>query len=58
MGEGDGVICFPGSTRAAVEAIHDEEGDLLDALILTTPLIEGTLPAELVAQARIEAWVY
>jgi hypothetical protein len=46
------------ASETAVEAIHDEEGDLLDALILTTPLIEGTLPAELVAQARIEAWVY
>ncbi|MFM7134634.1 MAG: hypothetical protein ACKO0W_09995 [Planctomycetota bacterium] len=39
---------------AAVEAIHDEEGDLLDAMILLLPPLESTVPPE----AAIEAWVY
>ena len=38
----------------AVEAIHDEEGDLLDALILLTAPIETPVPPE----ALVEAWVY
>ena len=46
------------ASETAVEAIHDEEGDLLDALILTLPLIEGTLTAEHEQQARVEAWVF
>ena len=46
------------ASETAVEAIHDEEGDLLDALILTLPLIEGTLTAEHEKQARVEAWVF
>jgi len=46
------------ASETAVEAIHDEEGDLLDALILTLPLIEGTLMAEHEKQAHVEAWVF
>ena len=46
------------ASETAVEAIHDEEGDLLDALILTLPLIEGRLTAEHEKQARVEAWVF
>jgi hypothetical protein len=46
------------ASETAVEAIHDEEGDLLDALILTLPLIEGGVPPEFEQQARVEAWVY
>jgi hypothetical protein len=45
------------ASQTAVEAIHDVEGDLLDALILTTAPIE--LPPEgLPPEAIIEAWVY
>ena len=43
---------------AAVEAIHDAEGDLLDALLLATEPLSWTVPAEHAAQAAIEAWVY
>jgi hypothetical protein len=45
------------ASQTAVEAIHDVEGDLLDALILTTEPIAP--PAEgLPAEALVEAWVY
>jgi hypothetical protein len=40
--------------RVAEQAIEDEEGDLLDALLLTTPPYQ-TVPT---ATASIEAWVY
>ena len=43
---------------AAVEAIHDEEGDLLDALILATEPLSWSVPAEHAARAAVEAWVY
>ncbi|MFM7051304.1 MAG: hypothetical protein ACKOYN_04105 [Planctomycetota bacterium] len=43
---------------SAVEAIHDEEGDLLDALIMTTAPLGVPVPAELAATAAVEAWVY
>jgi hypothetical protein len=42
----------------AVEAIHDAEGDLLDALILVTQPLGVAVPPELAATAAIEAWVY
>ena len=45
-------------SQAAVEAIHDEEGDLLDALILVTAPLDVAIPPELVATAAVEAWVY
>jgi len=38
----------------AVEAINDEEGDLLDAIILTTRPFDEPHPPE----ALVEAWVY
>ena len=45
------------ASQTAVEAIHDVEGDLLDALILTTAPI--AVPAEgLPPEALVEAWVY
>jgi hypothetical protein len=45
------------ASQTAVEAIHDVEGDLLDALILTTEPIAP--PAEgLPPEAMVEAWVY
>jgi hypothetical protein len=45
------------ASQTAVEAIHDVEGDLLDALILTTAPIEP--PADgLPTEALVEAWVY
>jgi len=45
-------------SQFAVEAIHDEEGDLLDALILLTAPLGVPVPAELAATAAVEAWVY
>ena len=45
-------------SQNAVEAIHDEEGDLLDALILVTAPLGVPVPAELAATAAVEAWVY
>ncbi|MEY3026385.1 MAG: hypothetical protein RL136_1679 [Planctomycetota bacterium] len=42
----------------AVEAIHDEEGDILDALILVTAPLGVAIPAEQSAIAAVEAWVY
>ncbi len=42
----------------AVEAIHDVEGDLLDALILTTAPMGVAIPSDLVGAAAIEAWIY
>lgn len=45
-------------SQSAVEAIHDEEGDLLDALILVTAPLDVPIPAELAATAAVEAWVY
>lgn len=42
----------------AVEAIHDAEGDLLDALILVTQPLGVAVPPELAATAAVEAWVY
>ena len=45
-------------SQVAVEAIHDEEGDLLDALILVTPPLGVAVPPELAATASVEAWVY
>jgi hypothetical protein len=42
----------------AVEAIHDQEGDILDALILVTEPLGVAIPAEHAATAAIEAWVY
>jgi len=45
-------------SQSAVEAIHDEEGDLLDAMILVTEPLGVAIPAELVATAAVEAWVY
>jgi hypothetical protein len=45
------------ASQTAVEAIHDVEGALLDALILTTAPI--AVPAEgLPPEALVEAWVY
>lgn len=43
---------------AAVEAIHDAEGDLLDALILATEPLSWSVPPEHAAEAAVEAWVY
>ncbi len=45
-------------SQVAVEAIHDEEGDLLDAMILVTEPLGVEIPAELAATAAVEAWVY
>ena len=45
-------------SQSAVEAIHDREGDLLDALILVTAPLGVPVPAELAATAAVEAWVY
>ncbi|MCE2881495.1 MAG: hypothetical protein LW636_03915 [Planctomycetaceae bacterium] len=45
-------------SNLAVEAIHDEEGDLLDAMIMVTAPLEVPIPAELAATAAVEAWVY
>jgi len=45
-------------SQNAVEAIHDEEGDLLDAMILVTEPLGVAIPAELAATAAVEAWVY
>ena len=45
-------------SQHAVEAIHDEEGDLLDAMILVTEPLGVAIPAELAATAAVEAWVY
>ena len=45
------------ASQTAVEAIHDVEGDLLDALILTTAPIAPP-PEGLPAEALVEAWVY
>ncbi|MFZ9914378.1 MAG: hypothetical protein ACO3IB_03475 [Phycisphaerales bacterium] len=45
-------------SNIAVEAIHDEEGDLLDAMIMVTAPLEVPIPAELAATAAVEAWVY
>jgi hypothetical protein len=43
----------------AVEAINDEEGDLLDAVILTTrPLGDLSARDALPPEALVEAWVY
>ena len=42
----------------AVEAIHDTEADLLDALILVTEPLGVPIPPEHAAAAAIEAWVY
>jgi len=42
----------------AVEAIHDEEGDLLDAMILVTEPLAVPIPAEHAATVSVEAWVY
>lgn len=38
----------------ADEAVRDEEGDLLDAMLLATPPFQSVVPAE----ARVEGWVY
>ncbi|MDI9403538.1 MAG: DUF429 domain-containing protein [Limnohabitans sp.] len=46
------------ASDTAVEAIHDVEGDLLDALLLTTAPIQEQVPAEFADVARVEAWVY
>jgi hypothetical protein len=46
-----GVIVQPPLAR---EAIDDEEGDLLDAMLLTTSPTQTVVPAE----ASCEAWVY
>lgn len=45
------------ASETAVEAIHDVEGDLLDALILTTAPIPVP-PEGLPPEALVEAWVY
>jgi len=45
-------------SQHAVEAIHDEEGDLLDAIILVTAPLGVPVPSELVETAAVEAWVY
>ncbi|MEY5061325.1 MAG: hypothetical protein RIS45_1246, partial [Planctomycetota bacterium] len=45
-------------SQVAVEAIHDVEGDVLDALILVTEPLGVGIPTEHAATAAIEAWVY
>ena len=45
-------------SQVAVEAIHDQEADLLDALILVTKPLGVAIPGELAATAAVEAWVY
>ena len=45
-------------SQVAVDAIHDAEGDVLDALILVTEPLGVAIPAEHAATVAIEAWVY
>lgn len=45
---------IPISTSLMQQAIADTEGDILDALILLTPLVHTVVPAE----AAVEGWVY
>ena len=41
-----------------VEAIHDVEADLLDALIMVTDPIQSSVPAEYALAAAVESWIY
>ncbi|MSQ90792.1 MAG: hypothetical protein EXS01_05280 [Phycisphaerales bacterium] len=45
---------IPISTNLMQQAIADSEGDVLDALILLTPLVHTVVPAE----AAVEGWIF